>query len=137
MAIRKDASEPSGRRRLGRGLSGLISTAVAITLPQEREEQGVRRDELAPAGKDVPRPTTEPAADIRLIPLAEIRANPRQPRQRFDDAALDALAASIRSAGLMQPIEMRRAPGKFERDAALASRPLQSRRGARGKRLRR
>ncbi len=108
MAIRKEASEPSGRRRLGRGLSGLISTAVAITLPdREVPEQGVRVDEPATALPDVQRDTSAPAAVILMIPIADIRANPRQPRQRFDDGALEALAASIRSAGLMQPIVVR------------------------------
>jgi ParB family transcriptional regulator, chromosome partitioning protein len=38
------------------------------------------------------------------IPLARIRENPRQPRLRMDDAALDALAESIREHGVIQPI---------------------------------
>jgi ParB family chromosome partitioning protein len=38
------------------------------------------------------------------IPLARIRENPRQPRQRYDSAALDTLTASIREHGVIQPI---------------------------------
>lgn len=38
------------------------------------------------------------------IPLARIRANPRQPRQQMDDAALATLSASIREHGVIQPI---------------------------------
>lgn len=38
------------------------------------------------------------------IPLDRIQANPRQPRQRMDDAALTTLAASIREHGVIQPI---------------------------------
>ena len=38
------------------------------------------------------------------IPLARIRENPRQPRLRMDDAALDGLAESIRQHGVIQPI---------------------------------
>jgi ParB family transcriptional regulator, chromosome partitioning protein len=38
------------------------------------------------------------------IALARIRENPRQPRLRMDDAALEALAASIREHGVIQPI---------------------------------
>ena len=38
------------------------------------------------------------------IPLARIRGNPRQPRLRLDDAALEGLAASIREHGVLQPI---------------------------------
>lgn len=38
------------------------------------------------------------------IPLDRIRANPRQPRLRMDDAALETLAASIREHGVIQPV---------------------------------
>ncbi len=38
------------------------------------------------------------------IPLDRIRANPRQPRQRMDDAALQTLTASIREHGVIQPV---------------------------------
>ena len=38
------------------------------------------------------------------IPLERIRENPRQPRLRMDDVALEALAESIRHHGVIQPI---------------------------------
>lgn len=38
------------------------------------------------------------------IPLARIRENPRQPRLRMNDDALEALAESIRHHGVIQPI---------------------------------
>jgi ParB family chromosome partitioning protein len=38
------------------------------------------------------------------IPTARIRPNPYQPRRRFDEAALAALAASIAEHGVVQPI---------------------------------
>jgi ParB family chromosome partitioning protein len=38
------------------------------------------------------------------IPLARIRPNPRQPRQRMDAAELEALATSVREHGVLQPI---------------------------------
>jgi ParB family chromosome partitioning protein len=38
------------------------------------------------------------------IPLARIRENPRQPRLRMDDGALEGLAESIRQHGVIQPI---------------------------------
>jgi ParB family chromosome partitioning protein len=40
----------------------------------------------------------------QTLPMALIDANPDQPRQTFDKAALDELAASIASQGLIQPI---------------------------------
>lgn len=43
-------------------------------------------------------------APITEIPIDRIRPNPRQPRQRMDQAELDSLAASIREHGVLQPI---------------------------------
>jgi hypothetical protein len=44
------------------------------------------------------------AGRLREIPLEEIRPNAAQPRKRFDQASLDALADSIRERGVLQPI---------------------------------
>ncbi len=38
------------------------------------------------------------------VAIDRVRPNPRQPRQRFDGAELEALAASIREHGVLQPI---------------------------------
>jgi ParB family transcriptional regulator, chromosome partitioning protein len=72
-----------GRRRLGRGLEAL----------------------LGPTREDAER-------DGSLVELAvvEIRPNPFQPRQDVDPAALEELKASIRQAGLLQPIVVRPVP---------------------------
>lgn len=43
-------------------------------------------------------------AGITELPVNQVRANPRQPRQRFDAEELEALAASIREHGVLQPI---------------------------------
>ncbi len=44
------------------------------------------------------------ATGITEISLSRIQPNPRQPRQRFDADQLEALAASIREHGVLQPI---------------------------------
>jgi ParB family chromosome partitioning protein len=76
-------------RRLGRGLGGLIQSTV-------------------------PEPTAEEVRSADSLPVAEIRANPFQPRRRFDPAALDELKASIREHGLLQPIVVRRGAVGYE-----------------------
>jgi ParB family chromosome partitioning protein len=43
-------------------------------------------------------------AGMTEIPIARIQPNPRQPRQRFDAEELEALAASIREHGVLQPV---------------------------------
>jgi len=44
---------------------------------------------------------------VRQISVAAIRPNSGQPRQRFDEEGLDALAQSIREHGLLQPVLVR------------------------------
>jgi len=41
---------------------------------------------------------------VRELAVDTIDPNPRQPRQHFDDATLDELAASIREHGILQPL---------------------------------
>ena len=51
------------------------------------------------------------APDLRELAVSEIEPNPEQPRSSFDPAALDALAGSIASAGLLQPLIVRPVSG--------------------------
>src|SRR5256886_15317283 len=74
----------TSRRRLGRGLEALL---------------GPTRDEAEREGSLVE------------LAIADIRPNPYQPRRDLDPAALDELTASIRKAGLLQPVVVRQAPG--------------------------
>ena len=81
-------SEDAGARRrpsaLGRGLSALMGDI--------EREQPVR-------GATAP--------GVQTMAVAAIHPHPGQPRRHFDDAALDELAASIASRGLIQPIVVR------------------------------
>src|SRR5436190_7370047 len=47
-------------------------------------------------------------ASLVEVPVNAITPNPRQPRTRFDDDAIDALAASIREVGILQPVVVRK-----------------------------
>lgn len=49
---------------------------------------------------------------IKQIPLAQIGANPDQPRKTFRDAELNDLAASIKEKGVLQPILLRAVAGR-------------------------
>lgn len=49
------------------------------------------------------------------LKLSDIRPNPHQPRTSFDEEALNELAASIKSIGIVQPITVREiGDGKYE-----------------------
>lgn len=45
---------------------------------------------------------------VAMLPIAQIEANPFQPRTEFDQTALDELTDSIRVHGLIQPVTVRR-----------------------------
>jgi ParB family chromosome partitioning protein len=51
---------------------------------------------------------------LRDIPLAQIHANPSQPRKRFDESALASLADSIRERGVLQPVIVRPDGNEYE-----------------------
>jgi ParB/RepB/Spo0J family partition protein len=50
---------------------------------------------------------------LRQVPLQQIRPDPEQPRKAFDPEALDELAASIRTVGILQPILVREAANGY------------------------
>ncbi len=83
-------------RRLGKGLGALLGET-------RREEPLVRREEPAEA----------PAAGgsaLRMLALATIKPLPGNPRKHFDEEALNELAASIATRGVIQPIIVRPHP---------------------------
>ena len=78
---------PSNHRGLGRGLDALI--------PTELEEPG----QFDPINKVKPG-----GEQVTSVAPSAITPNPHQPRQQFDQAALDELAASIKQYGVVQPL---------------------------------
>lgn len=70
------------KRGMGRGLAAIISAS-----PEQAEPE------------------------LRDLPVEVIVANPRQPRRRFAEDALQALAGSIGEQGLLQPVLVRPKPG--------------------------
>jgi ParB family chromosome partitioning protein len=60
-------------------------------------------------------PEREDAAEeLRVLPVEAIRPNPNQPRRRFDEQALSALADSLRERGVLQPVLVRPDGGGWE-----------------------
>jgi ParB family transcriptional regulator, chromosome partitioning protein len=73
-------------RRLGRGLEALLGSAGGLASSDE--------------------------GTLKLIPTAQIARNPFQPRTEFSEPELAELEESMKATGLLQPIAVRRRPGK-------------------------
>lgn len=82
------------KRALGRGLDALLGSDPAETTAVA----------TAPA---------EPAG-VRTVPVVMLRPNPYQPREQFNDEALDELTASIQEKGILQPLVVRKAGTEYE-----------------------
>jgi ParB family chromosome partitioning protein len=82
-------------RRLGRGLSALISSTQPV-----------------PSATSASPESQEPFRQLRLD---QIVPNPKQPRREFSEAELQELQLSLQTSGLLQPIAVRpRSDGRFE-----------------------
>ena len=98
------------QRGLGKGLGALLGDAdlSQIRKPVEYVHKNVVTTD---SGSE----TERTSADIMLIPVDMIEPNPFQPRMSFDTEALEELADSIRSLGLIQPVTVRRkASGRYQ-----------------------
>ena len=85
----------ANERGLGRGLDALFRNVT----PAERPSS-VKADSAEVPAPSVPKSTT-------TLPIAALTPCKGQPRKHFDEAALDELAASIRSQGVIQPLLVR------------------------------
>lgn len=81
------------KKGLGRGFDSLIPTDVL----DETFDPTAERDEQI--------------SELRYLPLNEIVPNPDQPRQHFDDRALEELSLSVKEHGVIQPIIVTSAGG--------------------------
>ena len=113
-------SQQSPRRGLGRGLGSLIPSTPAT--PPAQESPAAASD-AASSGTTPATPPTAPATSTAIaqpeaplpvagayfseIPIDQIVPNAVQPRQVFDEEAMEELVFSIKEIGLLQPIVVR------------------------------
>ena len=80
-----------------------------MTTERKRQALGKGLGALIPGGDEAAR-----QGELLLVAAQEIFPNPKQPRTRFEETALQELAASIREQGVLQPLLVRRVPGGYE-----------------------
>lgn len=78
------------KKEIGKGIRALLHSVESDKNPEERAE----------AQRVLSSETSE-------VPLDQIEPNPFQPRQDWDNTALEELAASIRALGIIQPVTVR------------------------------
>ncbi len=93
------ATQKSNKDALGKGIRSLLGSIDA---------------ELKSGTGDLKKTVVEAATNISRIPVADIEANPRQPRTDFDEQALQELAQSIKIHDIIQPLTVSKmANGKY------------------------
>jgi ParB family transcriptional regulator, chromosome partitioning protein len=101
---------PEPPRRLGRGLDALLARRE----PRPAAAPAAGAEASVPVAgatqTDAPAEERNEAGALRTLRLADIRANPYQPRKEFRPEELADLEASLRVNGLLQPITVRPAP---------------------------
>ncbi|MBR1570032.1 MAG: ParB/RepB/Spo0J family partition protein [Bacteroidales bacterium] len=97
---------PKNQFGLGKGLGALLG---GEDLSQLRQPVGyINKEVVSKEGKP------QDTSDVLRIPVDMIEPNPYQPRMNFDNEALQELAESIRTFGLIQPITVRRKGDKYQ-----------------------
>ena len=95
------------QRGLGKGLGALLGGDADLS--HIRKPVGYVNKEVARNDN------SQDTSDILRIPVGMIEPNPFQPRMSFDQEALEELADSIKTLGLIQPITVRRkGDGRFQ-----------------------
>jgi ParB family chromosome partitioning protein len=87
------------RNALGKGLGALLSDKDQVNA--QTENAAVKATTAVPA-----------LNTIAAIPIDQIEANPFQPRDQFEEDALNELAESIKVQGIIQPLTVRRLSAK-------------------------
>jgi len=112
-----------GKRRLGRGLDSLISSAPPDETPAANHADAGQPSGTPPQPNQsgapsvgVPAaPPATPAGSPVDVAVEAVAPNPYQPRKDFDESGLEDLMHSISSNGIIQPLVVRaRAAGGYE-----------------------
>ncbi|WP_376774024.1 ParB/RepB/Spo0J family partition protein [Allostreptomyces psammosilenae] len=100
---------PAGGEQGGRSAGTLGTGPARRATVAERAAEAVSRETSASREHGVA------GAYFAELPIDAITPNPNQPREVFDEEALEELVHSIREVGLLQPVVVREeAPGRYE-----------------------
>jgi ParB family chromosome partitioning protein len=115
------------KSRLGRGLGAIISAGAAAkpradskpaaASPPSKSTVSAAKGKARPSQAVAPSAPPDPALSVlgyREVPVSLIDPNPYQPRRDFRVEQIAELAESIRAEGLLQPVVVRVADGRFQ-----------------------
>ena len=96
----RHAGERKGKKKLGKGLGALMGEV-------KREEPLVQGEEASSDQSTAQNEAGGGNSPLKSLSVAAIEPLPGNPRKHFDEAALEELAASIATRGVIQPIIVR------------------------------
>ncbi len=104
------------KSRLGRGLGSIISSGLAPKARGDAPPASPAAAGPASPSASAPAPLSAPAGapGYHEIAVALVEPSPYQPRRDFRPEQIQELADSIRAEGLLQPIVVRAADGKYQ-----------------------
>lgn len=94
------------KTRLGKGLGALLGDVRQTTAPAPEAQT-----QPAATATEAPADSAPPPSGLRNIPIELLQRGQYQPRLHMDKEALEELAESIRSQGIIQPLLVRRLEG--------------------------
>ena len=89
------------RKALGRGLEALLPQSPVAAVPPSSIVVTEKKEQELTGG-------------LTEVEIDRVRPNPRQPRESFNEEALDSMAASLRDRGMLQPLVVRREGEGFQ-----------------------
>ena len=89
------------RKALGRGLEALLPQSPAAAVPPPGIVVTEEKRQETPGG-------------LAEVDIDRVRPNPRQPRESFNEEALESMAVSLRDRGMLQPLVVRREGEGFQ-----------------------
>jgi ParB family chromosome partitioning protein len=98
------------KRGLGRGLDALLASSKTLAPPPAKVpvgESAAESSELAPPKSAASQPSGSQDGSLKQLPVEFIQPGKYQPRMDLRPEALEELANSIRTQGVMQPIVVR------------------------------
>ena len=92
------------KKGLGRGLNALLDGVNSAGVARAKAEKEAEKKAMGQNATPLPVADPAPQGNPFMVDIRKVEPNKDQPRQHFNDEALEELAASIKTFGIVQPL---------------------------------